>query len=223
MLPIVNARGVPGCAGAVARASDGTHYLVSCYHVLYGHGAAAGDPVFAVDESGGLRRYVELGRTVRGFIGHVDGEVDASFVDCAIATLDEAANLPPVLRDTLHAMACPDGVGHAERGSRAFKDGWISGRTEGVVVDTAHYERPLFEDGQRESPGQILIHPLEDERAFSVAGESGSAVFDERRRLIGFLWACNAAGEGIAFPAQAALSQLGLTVESTYRRGGDER
>ncbi|BDU21722.1 hypothetical protein [Dyella sp. GSA-30] len=228
MLPIVNARGVPGCAGALARGADGARYLVSCYHVLYGHGATSGDPVFAMDESTGRRRYVELGCTVRGFIGHVDGgnvdgQTHASFVDCAIVTLDKATELPPVLRDTLHAMACPDGVGHAERGSRAFKDGWISGRTEGVVVDTAHYERPFFEDGQRDSPGQILIQSLEDERAFSVAGESGSAVFDERRRLVGFLWACNAAGESIAFPAQAALRQLGVTVESTYGRGGDER
>ena len=220
MLPIVNARGVPGCAGALARAADGTRCLVSCHHVLYGHGAGTGDPVFALDESGATRRYIELGRTARGFIGHVDGQSAPSFVDCAITTLDDDTHLPAAWRDALYTMACPGGVAQAECGARAAKHGWIRGRTEGVVVDTEHYERPYFESGQRESPGQILIRPLDDEVAFSVGGESGSAVFDDGHRLIGFLWACNALGEGIAFPALPALRQLGVIVESAYRKEG---
>src|SRR5262249_8257603 len=55
---IVNAKGVPGTLGCIARTrSDGRLVLLSSWHVPFGGGARESDPVWLLDERDGARRY----------------------------------------------------------------------------------------------------------------------------------------------------------------------
>jgi hypothetical protein len=213
MIPIVNARGVPGSAGALALGANGTRYFISCSHVLYGRGATTGDRVWVRGESGSRKSWFELGRTARGFLGQISYRGHITFIDCALGRLNDESLLPPPIREAIQEMPLITGAAAAGVGARVSKRGWITGQTHGVVADVDHYDYPGFEDQAQDAPGQILIRPDGDGRNFSAPGESGCAVLESDHRVIGFLWGCNAYGEGIAFPASPALEHLGVTLE----------
>lgn len=213
MLTIVNHKGVPGVLGAVVRDDAGGRFLLTCHHVLYGRGAKTGEPVWAVEERGFGRSFVEIGRTVRGEIGRVTHDGRHGFIDGALASLDEDARLPDFVR---RALANAAATGLAEEvvvGQAVSKDAAITGYTRGRIIDTAHFDRPFIDGRTFEAPGQILIRSEDDELCFSAAGESGVAVLDEAHRVVGFLWGSNANGEGIAYPAAAALEHFGVDLE----------
>ncbi len=217
MLSIVNARGVPGTAGTIVRLPDGTRCLLTCYHVLFGGGARIGDKVLTIEEGKGRKRFIEIGRTIRGWIGSVTHEEQHCFIDCGIAALNEDAYLSSLVNETFRE-ARVSGVGRAELGARVWKDGRITGITYGVVADAVHYDRPFIEQRTYEAPGQLLIRPERAEEYFSAAGESGAAVIDEQDRIVGFLWGLNPCGEGVAFPAAAALRHLGVTLDRSSQQ-----
>ncbi len=209
MLAIVNARGVPGAVGAITRDREGRRYLMSCSHVLFGGGARAGDTIWARDESGG-RRLRAVARAAFGFRGPITVDGEGCFIDCAFAELDGADELPP------HALAlgAVAGVAPAKRGMRVYKRGWLTGTTDGIVADDEHFERPAFDGELQAAPRQLLIQPTSADERFSAPGESGTAVLDDDSFVVAVLWACNTFGEGIAFPAAAALDHFAMTVES---------
>lgn len=217
MVPIVNARGVPGALGGLARGPDGTHYFISCQHVLFGAGAGANEKVFAIDEADGRERLIEIGRTARGFLGRVTYQGQPCFIDCAIGVL--TCEVPDFMIRGVQAGGPMLGVSSTHPGARVSKQGSITGRTQGTVTDVNWYDRPLFTDRLLEAPGQLLISPSSPEESFSVPGESGCAVIDENDRVVGFLWGCNQHGEGIACPATPALQWLGITLEPQVPAG----
>jgi hypothetical protein len=215
MVTIVTERGVPGTVGAVLVDPAGARYLLSCFHVLFGAGARQGGRVWALREGGDGRSYDEIGCTSRGELGRIttsDGGI--TFVDCAVALLHGAARspLPAAVRRALDGCASVAGVAEPIVGRRVRKHGRVTGRTWGVITDTAHFERPFLCGRVREAPGQILIRPEHRDHCFSAAGESGAAVLDDDDRIVGFLWASNAHGEGIAYPAAAVLRHLNMAL-----------
>ena len=218
MLTVVNARGVPGAAGAVARDRDGKRYLVTCHHVLFGAGAGASDVVFALAEHGGERTLMPVARAAHGYQGRVDDHDGAvTFIDCAFAELDDTADWPQWLNEAVTQLADIDGVARGLAGASVTKHGWLTGRTRGVIADAEHFDRPTFNGQIQDTPRQLLIRPANVEERFSASGESGAAVLDDGDRIVGFLWGCTTYGEGIAFPAAAALERFGMSVECRPR------
>jgi hypothetical protein len=212
MLPIVTEGRVPGTAGAIVVDEAGARHLLSCFHVLYGNGAGEGGRVWALHDRGESRAYDEIGRTRTGALGRVTVDGGVTFVDCAVARLHDGARFPSETRRALARCASPSAVAEPISGRRVRKDGWVTGRTWGVIADIAHFERPLLCGRVYEAPGQILIRPENGDDCFSAAGESGAAVLDEDDRIVGFLWASNPDGEGIAFPAAPALRHLSMAL-----------
>src|SRR5262245_52391929 len=166
MISIVNARGVPGSVGALARGPRGERYFISCAHVLYGGGAGDGDRVLAVEDSIGRRVLGELGSTMRGYLGCITHGGESYFLDCAIGALADEASLPPAVRVALRACVHSAGVASVAQGARVYKDGWITGRTHGHVIDVAWFDRPVFDGQLRAAPNQILIRPHNEEESF---------------------------------------------------------
>jgi hypothetical protein len=217
MFAIVNARGVPGSAGAVVRLAEHGLCLLTCHHVLFGRGAGAGDPVWIADERKEKRRMAEAGHTVGGFIGRVTHEGEACFIDCAVAALHDTSRLPSLVLEAISDSSRFAKLDRAAVGMKVRKSGWITGVTEGVVADTAHYDTPFIEERAFSAPGQILVRPVNPEQCFSAFGESGAAVVDEADRIVGFLWGLNPSGEGVAFPALPALRHLGASLHTLPR------
>jgi hypothetical protein len=214
MLPLVNARGVPGALGAVVRTAAGERGFVTCQHVLFGGGAGPGDRVWAMDDGPRGRAFAEIGRTVAGWIGRVTHAGETCFVDCAVGVLHDDARLPPFVVRALADAAAVGAAASAEAGGRVRKAAWVTGVTEGVVADTDHYERPYVHGRSVDAPRQLRVRPLDARLCFSAPGESGAAVLDEAGRVVGFLWGTTPQGEGIACPAAAALEQLGVVLDT---------
>lgn len=216
MLAIANARGVPGTVAVLVRMRDGRRGLLSCFHVLFGRGAGEGDTVWAlVDSPRGARR-VALGKTVRGMLGRVTHEGRVVFVDCALAVLADALDLPEVVTGDLGSIAGARAA-TPRVGAAVTKRGPVTGETRGTVVETDHFDSPFVEGRAYEAPAQLRIRPDgDDDECFSGAGDSGAAVIDEDGGVVGLLWGSNAAGEGIACPLRPVLDHLDVELEEGW-------
>jgi len=200
---LINARGVPGAAAAVVVDRDGARHLLSCYHVVFGEGAVAGDRVVAsVDDAAPL----PVGRGERGQLGRVTLDGTSYFIDGALVRIE----------DTATALVAPlldvAGVAAAEVGARVVKDGPISGRTEGTIVSIDHYEYPQIAGASYHATRQLLIRGSDPDLGFSVDGDSGAAVLDDQGRVLGVLWGSNALGDGVAAPIAPILDHLQVTL-----------
>ena len=83
-LRIASARGVPGTAGALVADGSGRLLLLANYHVVFGGGAAAGDPVWAIPPGceGDCRRdAVWIGVAERGWLAAKLERIDRRFLD----------------------------------------------------------------------------------------------------------------------------------------------
>jgi Equine arteritis virus serine endopeptidase S32 len=203
---IVNARGVPGTASAIVADANGTRYLLTCYHVLFGADAKPGEPIWLGD----MRTRVRIGVSTRGQLGRVTYGGEHYFIDVGIAEL--AADVPAEIAEALVSATAATGVGSARPGTRVSKHGPISGLTSGVVAAIDHFEQPHVGGRSYQASHQLLIHGDDAELGFSVAGDSGAAVRDRDGRLVGVLWGSNASGDGVASPIVPALDHLAVKI-----------
>jgi len=183
---LANGRGVPGMLGAFAvRCHDGAPVLLTNHHVLFGGGAAAGEPVWLTPT---LRR---LGSSLYGKLGSVTHDGLMHHVDCAVASIDAGVG------DWRIDEQAPPGV---RPGAAVMLD--REGRSaHGIVVDVRDF------DG---APRQILVRSLAEGEPFSAEGDSGALLRDEGGRAVGFVWGATPAGETIASPLAPVLDVLGI-------------
>ena len=203
---IVNANGVPGTLGCLARTRrEGRLVLVSSWHVLFGAGAREGDPVWLLDESHGARRYQ---RAAAAWYGRIDtlryGGGDFH-VDCAIATWAHdreavrGAALPPII-------ARPDTV---NPGDPVTKTGAATGTTAGVIIDVDFCSVARADGRCFKTPRQLLVRSLE-RGPFSRDGDSGALVLNSRSEAVGLLWGATPRGDGVACHLMPALYALDI-------------
>jgi hypothetical protein len=212
-LRIASAQGIPGTAGPLVTNTEGRRFLLANHHVVFGGGGRVNDAVWALpEETDDLRGgAVCVGRAAPGVIGRVPREDPSCFVDCALIALDDDRDHPAWLRSALSAMQ-PGGCASPVPGMRVSKCGAATGPTSGLIVDVAYADHPCIDGQWWSAPGQLLIDSAEMKLNFSAPGDSGAAVLDERRRIVGLLWGSNANGQGIACPIDPVLECLGVTL-----------
>lgn len=214
---IVNARGVPGVAGALVRDTWGVTYLLASHHVVFGGGAEEGDTVWALPPVAGLDEPVLLGCARRGRLGLVEFAGETWFVDGALIELDDAPDWPPWLREALTGP-WPTAAAQAKPGAAVHKRGTATGLTRGTLLDVAYPDRPFIDGREWTAPGQLLVASRDPDRAFSAPGDSGAPLLDERGHMVGLLWGATAAGDGVACPAEPLLHHLGVEPVGAARR-----
>ncbi|MET8863810.1 hypothetical protein ABZW11_12705 [Nonomuraea sp. NPDC004580] len=217
---IVNARGVPGVASVLVRDAEGALHLLTGHHVLHGCGAQAGDVVWALPSDGD--EPVRLGQAGHGHLGTVKHDGEEYFVDAALIRLDDVRNLPGWLRLAL-AGPWPVEVARPEPKALVCKHGPGTGRTDGVLLDVAYPDRPFIDGREFRAPGQLLVGPRDPGRVFSTSGDSGAALLDGQRRLVGLLWGTTAGGDGVACPIAPVLDRLGVTPAGSAEPAGAGR
>jgi hypothetical protein len=179
---IANGRGVPGTlgAGAICR-HDGTPVLLSSYHVLFGGGAAAGEPVWSLPS---LRR---LGSTLYGRLGNISHNGHACYVDCAVARIGDGSSGWPIEQPP--SLIQVGAIVRLDRGVR----GMVIGVRD--IAGTA---------------SQILVRPLCASVPFSAAGDSGAVLRNQDDAAVGLVWGMTPGGETIACPLDRVLDVLGI-------------
>lgn len=211
-LRVVNSRGVPGAAGALVRDPHGTRYLLVSHHVLFGAGGRPGDRVWATPPGAPDGDDMTcLGYARPGAMGRVTVGGEVSFVDAALVELAGDTAYPPWLAEAL-AGDWPAQLAEPVVGARVTKHGPVTGTTEGVVIDTAYPDHPFIGGRTWSAPGQLLVDPADPAQDFSAPGDSGAALLDGERRLVGLLWGTNAAGQGLACPVRPLLEHLGVAL-----------
>lgn len=215
---IVNARGIPGTLGFVARTRhDDRPVLVSSHHVLFAEGAREGDPVWlahGASHGGGSTLAsppVAVGRLAYGRAGVVRiGAVDV-WVDAAVATLDDDILVRSDF-DIVDDAARHDDL--AVSGDIVSKRGAATASTFGRIADVDYLDRS---QGSRrrarpDAPAQLLVRSASADRPFAAAGDSGAAVRGAHGAIVGLLWGVTPRGDGVACPIAAVLHVLHLRV-----------
>jgi hypothetical protein len=204
---IASSCGTTGTLGTLARTRhDGLVVLLSSWHVLYGGGSAGDSDVWLVD---GGRRSVRLGRTLFGKAGTVAFDGAEIYIDCAVASCD----LEPEGDVRGHDTARP--------GDRVTKRGAATGVTTGIVVRTDYDEVAWIGGRPHPAARQLLIRPLDGDRPFSAAGDSGALLVNEAGNAVGLLWGATHRGEGVASPIAPVLYAMNIafsvasTIDST--------
>lgn len=210
-LQIASAEGVPGAACTVVRDRDGGRLVLSNHHVVFGGGAMPGDRVWARDDEGAL---VHLGHALRGHLGRVTYRGETHFVDCAVVGLREPSRLPRWVTDALDRL--PRRAASVRTGDAVAKFGPATGRTDGVVAATEHFDAPYIDGRGYQAPRQMLIESSDPALRFCSQGDSGAAVLDEHGQVVGLLWGIAGTDKGIACPIGAVLDVLEIALD-----GGD--
>jgi len=205
---IVNARGVPGTLGCHAWARDSAErMLLSNWHILFGEGANGGEGVYIVEGEG--PRYALIGRTRRGLLGPIALDGQTYHVDAAIAACEHDTPRrrgPPLARAAAWTRA----------GDLVRMRGAVSGKTAGIVVDTAYPDVAMIEGLPIAAERQILVRPAPGDAPFAQIGDSGAVLTDPRARAVGLLWGSNDRGEGIACHMLPALHALDVTLSVSW-------
>jgi len=213
-LRIASARGVPGTACALVADDAGRRLLLANHHVVFGGGAAPGDPVWAIPpgcDDDCRRDAVRLGAVGCGYLGRITFGRDMCFVDCATVALAGEVRFPAWLAKQIDNAVAPESAG-AQTGMPVFKTGVTTGRTEGQLVDVAYPDHPFVEGRWRSAPGQLLVDSRTVGMNFAAPGDSGAPLVDERGRIVGMLWGSNANGQGIACPIAPVLNCLRVSL-----------
>jgi hypothetical protein len=210
---VVNAKGVPGTLGCLARTRrEGRPVLVTTWHVLFGRGAREGDPVWLLDEPNGARRYEFAGHALFGRSNTIRYCGESFHVDCGIASW-----LYPL--EPLQGAGAPSGPappppislpGAVHRGEIVSKTGAATGTTTGVIVDADFCSVAQVDGRFLKIPRQILICSLAEDQPFSRAGDSGALVVNSRDEGVGLLWGTTARGEAVACHLAPALYALDI-------------
>lgn len=190
--------GTLGCL-VVDRESPGDLMLLSNYHVLCGSDddQAIGDTIVQPGRVDGGSCPDEVVATLTRW------EVGGS-VDCAVATLAEGITAVPQIEE----IGAIIGTGEVELGDAVKKRGRTSRLKHGIVDSIDLSTTTDFGAiGSITLTGQIGISPLAND-VFGESGDSGSAVVNSRRQVVGLYYAGNDAGYGIANPIQLVLDAL---------------
>ena len=210
---IVNARGTPGTLGAFAVTRHGrTLVLLSSHHVLFGGGAASGEPVWLGSAMTGRQR---VATTLYGKLGVLrcgDGEC---YVDCAVAAIDNA-QLIGAETGSLVNMATDSQRGVV--GDRVTKMGPVTGWTDGVILADAYDDTAIIDCRRSPAPRQLVIRSTSEQTPFSVGGESGAIVLDGDGRAVGLVWGTTARGDAVACPIGPVLDVLGIDLVDGHDR-----
>jgi hypothetical protein len=206
-LGIANARGVPGTAAALVTGPRRERMLLACHHVVFGHGARAGERVWAIPPEHG--EPVALGRASGGVLGRVGPSTDPHFIDCALVELDREGDYPMWLHTALEQLV-REAPALASVGSAVVKNGATTGVTHGTILDDCYVTEPWLESKAWTATDQLLIDSADDALVFSAHGDSGAAVLDNNGRVVGLLWGTTPAGQGIACRIEPVLEHLGV-------------
>ena len=212
-LPVSATRGLAGTAGAITREpATGRLLLLGAGHVMTsGQDAALWQPTPCVKSGCTCNQVGSVERARQGCVEHAGHQY---FVDVAVATIE--ADVP---LDTRIAGVAIVGVTRAERGMRVWKLGAATGRTEGVVLDERHVEIARTAAGDVRAVNQILIRALGGRPVFSLVGDSGALVMDEKNRAVGMLWGASPSGDAVACHLEPALDALAIEVAAEVTRG----
>lgn len=196
---IVNAQGIPGTLGCFGLTLDDQRFVfITSAHVLFGAGASEQDVVrIAVDNHQCPWR--RAARARHGRCGTVCYEGSNVYVDCAAAELDRrlVQDDRPVEPEKTELTL--------SRGDCVSKVGAVTGRTDGVVVDTNCSDTVRVEGRRRATPGQILVRPTVRGDLFSTDGDSGAMLRNGSGAVVGVLWGVDARGYGLACPIAPVL------------------
>jgi hypothetical protein len=205
----------------MVRDRAGAVYLLANHHVVFGGGAAAGDPVWGIPQDCGDdadRGAVCLGLARPGMIGRVTYERDACFVDCALVELRSDARFPAWLQRVIFSDVWPSRAAKAASGMSVVKNGPTTGLTKGVVVDAAYPDAPFIEGREWTATGQLLVDSRDPELNFSSRGDSGAALLNAAGCVVGLVWGATMHGQGIACPIQPVLDCLSVSLIAAMPR-----
>jgi S1-C subfamily serine protease len=201
---IANANGIPGTLGCLALSREDKQFVfLTSHHVLFGAGAREQDAVWVATHDN-RRTLQRAARARHGRCSIVRHDGTDIFVDCATVEFDRWL-MPQECR------AVPeDGKSELVPGDRVTKVGAVTGRTEGVVIDT-NYSNTVRVGGRRcITPGQILIRPVVTGDIFTTDGDSGAVLRNADGAVVGLLWGIDARGYGLACPISPVLWILHL-------------
>lgn len=207
---IANARGAYGTLGFVGlRRDNGRAVIVTSYHVAFGRGAVAGEPVSILAHEDAARR---IGRSAYGRNGIVRLGGDDFWVDCAVVDLDSGIVGRAVSEHD--AGEADDEVPPLAVGDQLSAAGAATGVTRGVVVNVAFSDRILVGGRITVTPRQIVVRSAKPGGAFSAPGNSGAALRNQRGQIVGLLWGITPRGDGIASPIAPLLRLLHVRIGS---------
>jgi hypothetical protein len=145
-------------------------------------------------------------------IGKVINSQKNTLVDCAIAQLDQDIAQEVSTGNTVNdviGVGTLGGVAQAVCFEAVKKRGRTTELTTGQVVDV------IFENSQ------ILIHPTGASPKFADRGDSGSVIVNSANRVIGLLWATDAATRtrGVANHIGQVMSSMGIKIAGQSSAG----
>jgi len=189
--------------------------VLSSWHILFGDGAPGDSEVWMVDESGGSRRYSNVGRTLYGKIGQVRLDDNDYHVDCAISSwlYPPDIGFPPPSGEIETRFTQVSGHNIARTGDVVTKKGAATGITFGIVADVDYCDRAWIGGRPYPASRQLLVRSINPEAVFCAEGDSGSIIVNAMGKAVGLLWGANGRGEGVACPIAAVLSALDITLE----------
>lgn len=146
-----------------------------------------------------------------GFIGTVLDSQIGGKVDCAIAAIDD---------DVAHIQEIIDiggiaGVAAAVVGDKVQKRGRTSHVTSGTVVDIAF---PTT-SGSHSFTDQIRVTPDAAFPNFQIGGDSGAALVNETRHVVGLMWGKNG-HDGVACHIAEVQTALDITIPAATTTSG---
>ncbi len=184
-----------GTLGWFARLADNSLVILTNKHVLY-------DTSFKTDTSTNKAAQAFYSKSCCcdcGVIGHTIIGIKNATVDCGIATIDgDISSLLRITNDSTDQILHVTGTAQAVIGN-VRKIGARSIFTKGKIVhigDTAAAPTDPAGGAITIQPDQLIIIPATDEtyenengkKAFSNAGDSGSAIIDDDNKMVGLLW-----------------------------------
>lgn len=145
-------------------------------------------------------------------IGKVINSQKSDRVDCGIAQLDEDIAHEVSTSNTINdviGVGTLAGVAQAVCFEAVKKRGRTTELTSGQVVDV------IFENSQ------ILVHPTGGSPKFADRGDSGSVVVNSANRVIGLLWATDAATrtKGVANHIGHVMDTMGIKIAGQSSTG----
>lgn len=202
---IANARGIPGTLGSLGvTLHDRRPVLLTAGHVLMG-GGAEGDPVWRLGQTSDAASQA-IGHFLYGRQRTIVFEDAEHYIDCAVASIRPAAQLPTAAGFSATPLSSRSPVA----GDRVFKKGAATGITSGFVVSSSTAEQVKLGGAWRDAPNQILVRSLDDRKPFSSEGDSGALLLDEQGAAVGLLWGANNRGESLASHLRPILHLLGI-------------
>lgn len=197
-----------GTIGCLARFDSPVQEVcaLSCEHVMVAGQAGlqviVGQPRYVV--SCCCCTYNQIGRVVN----HEKNTV----VDCAIAALDQDIVDEIIANNTLNevvGIGTLAGVAQAVCFEAVRKRGRTTELTTGTVTDV------IFENSQ------ILVHPTGPNPKFADRGDSGAVIVNANDRVIGLLWATDAATrtKGVANHIGEVMREMDITIAGDTHTG----